>query len=147
MDEDATYHELPRFMRTFGRETIGGVPLTILNADGVVAGFSLGRWVGQALHLPALLFVLTTGALVVLGVVLTSDYRGGLVAGRVFLLMRFWVRDLLGGSAIDGQRWVDGVDDADADALLDLVWAAVDAQEDDAPAVIQETVTRHSGDR
>ena len=25
-------------------------------------------------------------------------------------------------------------------------WAVVDEQEDDAPAVIQETVTRHSGD-
>jgi hypothetical protein len=52
----------------------------------------------------------------------------------------------MGGNTIDGRRWFEGGDEDDGEMLPELFWAAVDEQEDDAPAVIQETVTRHSGD-
>jgi hypothetical protein len=84
--------------------------------------------------------------MVALDLVLTADYRGMLVAGRAFLLVRFWVRAPMGGNTIDGCRWFEGGDEDDGEMLPELFWAAVDEQEDDAPAVIQETVTRHSGD-
>ena len=117
------YEELPRFMRTFGRETIGGLPLNLLNAGGVVVGLTLGRWIGAALRLPGLLFLLATVAMIALGVVLTADYRGTLIVARAFLHARFTLHDLLGGRTVDGRLWGDvrGADEDDALGLVPLL--------------------------
>ena len=100
------YQHLPRFMRTFGRETIGGLPLTTLNAAAMLLGLSVGRQVGAALGLPGWLFVLQTLAWIGLGVILTYEYRGLFVVRRALLRAAYLRRTLTRRRTIDASAWI-----------------------------------------
>src|SRR5919202_1708453 len=113
------YQHLPRFMRTFGRETIGGLPLTTLNAAAMLLGLSLGRQLGAALGLPGWLFVLQTLGGMVRGVILTYEYRGLFVVRRAILHAAYARRAITRRRTIDASAWiVIPLDDDAADPLL-----------------------------
>ena len=107
------YQHLPRFMRTFGRETIGGLPLTTLNAAAMLLGLSLGRQVGAALGLPGWLFVLQTLGWIGLGVILTYEYRGLFVVRRALLRAAYLRRTLTRRRTIDASAWIVVVEQED----------------------------------
>ena len=107
------YQHLPRFMRTFGRETIGGLPLTTLNAAAMLLGLSVGRQVGAALGLPGWLFVLQTLGWIGLGVILTYEYRGLFVVRRALLRAAYLRRTLTRRRTIDASAWIVVVEQED----------------------------------
>ena len=107
------YQHLPRFMRTFGRETIGGLPLTTLNAAAMLLGLSVGRQVGAALGLPGWLFVLQTLGWIGLGVILTYEYRGLFVVRRALLHAAYLRRTLTRRRTIDASAWIVVVEQED----------------------------------
>ena len=107
------YQHLPRFMRTFGRETIGGLPLTTLNAAAMLLGLSVGRQVGAALGLPGWLFVLQTLGWIGLGVILTYEYRGLFVVRRALLRAAYLRRTLTRRRTIDASAWIIVVEQED----------------------------------
>ncbi len=107
------YQHLPRFMRTFGRETIGGLPLTTLNAAAMLLGLSVGRQVGAALGLPGWLFVLQTLGWIGLGVILTYEYRGLFVVRRALLRAAYLRRALTRRRTIDASAWIVVVEQED----------------------------------
>jgi hypothetical protein len=100
------YQHLPRFMRTFGRETIGGLPLTTLNAAAMLLGLSVGRQLGAALGLPGWLFVLQTLGWIGLGVILTAEYRGLFVVRRAMLRAAYLRRVLTRRRTLDASAWI-----------------------------------------
>ena len=126
------YQHLPRFMRTFGRETIGGLPLTTLNAAAILLGLSVGRQVGAALGLPGWLFVLQTLGWIGLGVILTYEYRGLFVVRRALLRAAYLRRALTRRRTIDASAWiivVEQEDDATPRLPGDLLGRVADVSE------------------
>ena len=112
------YQHLPRFVRTFGRETIMGLPLTMLNVVAILVGLSIGRSVGPALHLPALLILLQTLGWMALGVVVTYEHRGLFVMHRLFLTAQYQRRVITRRRTVNAARWTVLVEQADDPALL-----------------------------
>jgi hypothetical protein len=112
------YHHLPRFMRTFGRETILGLPLTLLNVVAILVGLSVGRSVGPALHLPGLLFLGQTILWMVLGVIVTYEYHGLFVMHRLFLAAQYQRRVILRRRTVNASGWAVRVEQDDDTPLL-----------------------------
>jgi hypothetical protein len=123
------YQQLPRFVRTFGRETIGAVPLTTLNAAAMLLGLSLGRQLGAALQLPGWLFVLQTGGWMLLGVLLTYEYHGLFILRRLLLRGAFYRRVLTHRRTIDAAGWtvIPHADDAAGPLLPGSILARLEA--------------------
>ena len=112
------YQHLPRFMRTFGRETIFGLPLTLLNVIAILVGLSVGRTVGPALHLPGLLFLGQTIGWMALGVVMTYEQHGLFVIHRLWLLLQYQRRVITRRRTVNASRFAVLVEQDDDTALL-----------------------------
>ena len=109
------YHHLPRFVRTFGRETVSNVPVTTLNGLGFMIGLFIGRGIGGTFDLPPWLYLLETVLCSVLGVVLTYDQHEMLVMQRVTLLLAYYRRKLFRQRTADVSAWMVIPVDDDAD--------------------------------
>ncbi len=97
------YIELRRFMQTTFREKAMGA-LSYLNGLGCMAGILVGAGGAEVFGLAGLPRVLWTVLCIGLGIYLTSERHGVLVALRWRLRVRYWTRWFLGQTTIDGRR-------------------------------------------
>ncbi len=103
------YIELRRFMQTTFREKAMGA-LSYLNGLGCMIGILVGAGGAELFNLSGWSRALWTIGCIVLGVYLTSERYGMLVALRWRIRMRYWRRRFLAQTSIDGRQLPPPVD-------------------------------------
>jgi hypothetical protein len=118
------YDELPPVMGRTGREKIGLLSLSFLQAAGLMVGLMLGYSLGPALFGPGVPATVFAAACAFSGGYITGERHGVLRLQRAALRVQFWQRAFVGQTQLDGWALVDAPEQGEVELDVEIVDAS-----------------------